>query len=54
LLNELAMHYAHLAHHPNEEGERIDFGRRDAAFALAITSAVVANTASIARKTGSH
>ena len=44
VLHELAMHYAHLAHHPDEGGETVDFGRRDAAFALAFTSAVVANS----------
>lgn len=52
LLNEFAMHYAHLAHHPDDEGQRVDFGRRDAAFALAIASAVVANSASMSRMSG--
>jgi hypothetical protein len=45
VVNEAALHYSHPAHHVNEEGETFDYGRRDAAFMLALASAVVANGA---------
>ena len=45
VVNEAALHYSHPAHHVNEEGEAFDYGRRDAAFMLALASAVVANGA---------
>lgn len=45
VVNEAVLHYSHPAHHVNEEGETFDYGRRDAAFMLALTSAVVANGA---------
>lgn len=45
LVNEAALHYAHPAHHVNEEGLAFDYGRRDATFMLALASAVVANGA---------
>lgn len=40
---EAARHYAHPALHVDADGETFDYGRRDAAFMLALTSAVVAN-----------
>jgi hypothetical protein len=46
LMHDLAIHYAHLAHHPDEDGDSVDFGRRDSAFMLAITSAIVSNSLS--------
>lgn len=45
LVNEAALHYSHPAHHVGEDGEMFDYGRRDAAFMLALASAVVANGA---------
>lgn len=45
LVCEAALHYTHLAHHVDDEGARHEFGRRDAAFMLALASAVVANLA---------
>jgi hypothetical protein len=43
LVNEAALHYSHPAHHVDDDGETFDYGRRDAAFMLALASAVVAN-----------
>lgn len=40
---EAVLHYAHLAHHVDEDGRTFDYGRRDATFMLALASAVVAN-----------
>jgi len=45
LVNEVALHYAHPANHVDEDGKAFDYGRRDAAFMLALASAVVANGA---------
>jgi len=45
LVNEAVLHYAHPAHHVNEEGIAFDYGRRDANFMIAFASAVVANGA---------
>jgi hypothetical protein len=45
VVNEAALHYSHPAHHVDDEGETIDYGRRDAAFMLALACAVVANGA---------
>ena len=45
LVNEAALHYSHPAHHVDDDGETFDYGRRDAAFMLALASAVVANGA---------
>jgi hypothetical protein len=45
VINEAALHYSHPAHHVDEAGEAIDYGRRDATFMLALASVVVANGA---------
>jgi hypothetical protein len=43
VVNEAALHYTHPAHHVDEDGAAFKFGRRDAAFMLALASAVVSN-----------
>lgn len=45
VVNEAALHHSHPAHHVDDDGETIDYGRRDATFMLALASAVVANGA---------
>jgi hypothetical protein len=45
VVNEAALHYSHPAHHVDDDGKTFDYGRRDAAFMLALASAVVANGA---------
>jgi hypothetical protein len=46
VVNEAALHYSHPAHHVDDDGQTFDYSRRDAAFMLALASAVVANGAS--------
>jgi hypothetical protein len=43
VVTEAVHHYAHPAHHVDIEGDVYEYGRRDATFMLALTSAVVAN-----------
>ena len=45
VVNEAALHYSHPAHHVDDDGQTPEYGRRDAAFMLALASAVVANGA---------
>lgn len=49
VVQEAARHYAHLAHHVDESGRTFDYGRRDAAFMLALASAVVSNASAISK-----
>lgn len=45
LVSEAVLHYSHPAHHVDDDGKTFDYGRRDAAFMLALACAVVANAA---------
>lgn len=48
VVHEAARHYAHPALHVDANGQTFEYGRRDAAFMLALASAVVANAAGMA------
>ena len=45
LVSGAALHYCHPLHHVADDGETIDYGRRDASFMLTLASAIVANCA---------
>lgn len=49
VVHEAARHYAHPAHHVDEDGRTFDYGRRDAAFMLALASAVVSNASGMSK-----
>jgi hypothetical protein len=49
VVHEAARHYAHLAHHVDDDGRTFDYGRQDAAFMLALASAVVSNAPGISK-----